>query len=434
MFIGIGPDLSGWGMPFHELDRSRVLELNFLLEHGDPISKSLIRGAVPSTVRTSSGTYFDRNGIMQKAAPNTPRFAHDPVSGTPLGYLHEITKKNECLQSEAFNNWTKADVTVSSNAVVAPDDTTTMDNILETATTAVHEVQSNIFAKAAAAEAWTASIFVKADLNRDFLLLIIDDGGDTDRTEVEFNITTGAISIAVADSGTFANGVASIQDIGGGIYRCRVSATTNADAAVRIRSRIRASSGSSTYLGDITKGMSKWGGQLEKGTWASSYIKTEASAISRATDISSILLSGTPNFLAPTGTIFLEFNAIEVPVVSASIIEIDDGTTNNSHEWRFRDTWSNSDYHVANGGVDVADTGSFVIPTGQIVKGAIAWEQDRFAFTINGATPKTDARNSGTPPTGMTKIDIAETCDMYIRYLAGWNVSKSDASLQVLTE
>ncbi len=36
-------------------------------------------------IRPSWGSYYDCNGIMRVAAPNVPRFDHDPVTLKPLG-------------------------------------------------------------------------------------------------------------------------------------------------------------------------------------------------------------------------------------------------------------------------------------------------------------------------------------------------------------
>ena len=44
--------------------------------------------------RSTTGTYFDANGVMQTAASNTPRFDHDPVTGVAKGLLVEEQRTN----------------------------------------------------------------------------------------------------------------------------------------------------------------------------------------------------------------------------------------------------------------------------------------------------------------------------------------------------
>lgn len=61
--------------------------------------------------RESSATYFDKNGIMQTAAPGMPRIDHDPVTKECRGYLIESASVNWIPYSENFNTWTGGYVT-----------------------------------------------------------------------------------------------------------------------------------------------------------------------------------------------------------------------------------------------------------------------------------------------------------------------------------
>ena len=49
--------------------------------------------------RSTTGTYFDANGVMQTAAINTPRFDHNPLTGEKLGLLIEEQRTNLVFRS-----------------------------------------------------------------------------------------------------------------------------------------------------------------------------------------------------------------------------------------------------------------------------------------------------------------------------------------------
>lgn len=414
-----------------------VLEYNFNGQGFTTLAQASTLGPVPAFARASDDTGFDENGVLQTRASNIPVFSHDPLTGISHGLQVPAPATNACLQSEDFDTtWTKVAVTVLTNTVVAPDGNTTMDNILETATTAIHEAQSNIHAKAASAQSWTATVFAKADLNRDFLYLIIDDGGDIDRTVVEFNISTGAISIAVVNTGTFANGVASIQDVGGGIYRCRVSATTNADAVVRMRSRIRASSGISNYLGDVTKGMSFWGAQLELGAFPTPYIKTTTAAAARAATLPTIALAGVPGF-ADEGMILIDYNFPILTGLSSMLMQIDDGTGDNRiYIEKLADETIRATIR-ASASTSAQFTSTETFSAGIGGKVALTWKNNNANISFKG---ELGTRDTGvTIPTGLTTMRIGNNHagllqpDGNATRLAYWNRHQPDSELQART-
>lgn len=53
--------------------------------------------------RTSSGSYFDSNGVIQIATTNTPRFDHHPVTKESLGLLIEEQRTNLLLNSATLS-------------------------------------------------------------------------------------------------------------------------------------------------------------------------------------------------------------------------------------------------------------------------------------------------------------------------------------------
>jgi len=161
---------------------------------------------------------------------------------------------NLILASEQFDtsNWTKTDVTITANAVVAPNGTTTADALLETATTATHRTSQ--FVSAISGATYRIGLFVKP-LGRNWSVLQISTGA-TDAYAF-FNITTGV----VGTTGTGAINPTISRDATTGW--CYISLSVVATAtSVQYVVEPRVTDGGTTYLGDITKGIYLWGAHL----------------------------------------------------------------------------------------------------------------------------------------------------------------------------
>jgi hypothetical protein len=164
--------------------------------------------------------------------------------------------------------------------------------LLELTATDLHEVTSNSYTKAALDERWTLSTYVRGGLGRDFAVLLMSDSGNNDRVEAEFNVTTGVISITALIGGDYTVPVSGIIDEGDGLYRIWVTATTHsADTVIRGRLRIRASTGSSSYAGDVTKGLSFGSINLHRGSELLDYTATTTAAVAATLEFVPVGLS-----------------------------------------------------------------------------------------------------------------------------------------------
>lgn len=192
--------------------------------------------------RTSAATYVGSNGLV----------AVTPASRNLLTYTQE------------FDNaaWTKNGTTITANAAVAPDGTSTADKLVETATTGVHNAGRTITTTAVP---YTWSCYIKA-AERTFALLYHTQTN----ASVSIDLTTGATGTA---SGTVAPTSSSVTSVGNGWYR--VAMTVTATAASNFFGVYTATSlsGSASYTGDDTSGFYIWGAQLEAASSASTYTR-----------------------------------------------------------------------------------------------------------------------------------------------------------------
>ena len=384
---------------------------------GDPSLGIYVWGA--QLEAASAATTYTRNngGVFP------PRFDYDPVTLAPKGLLIEEQRTNLFTYSEQFDNaaWTKSNATITANATTSPDGTVDADALIETTATGTH-VTYQVFTFVAAT-AYTYSVYVKANgrTKFDFASLSGFSPG------ASFDLT------AVTATPLGATSAATITAVGNGWYRCTAT-RTSAGGSDQAQIRLVDAAGASTYTGDGTSGIYLWGAQLEAGAFATSYIPTVASQVTRTADQCSIVA---PNF-APW------YNQSEGSfVVSTSPIAVDNdisfsvsnsGGYNNSI---YLPADSGSQFVVVNGGSVQAniDAGTFTANTTNRV--AAAYKAADFAASVNGGAVVTTA--SGTIPTvdraviGGLEANTANRFNGHIRSVRYFPVRLSNAQLQALT-
>jgi len=123
------------------------------------------------------------------------------------------------------------------------------------------------------------SVFAKAD-ERDWIII----NASSSYAKVWFNVSTGEI-------GNILNGTAKIEKVGD-FYKCSVTGKflTGGNFTMYIQNSI--ADGIETYDGVVGSGAIFYGVQLEKLPFASSYIPTEASEVTRSGDFCEVDYSG----------------------------------------------------------------------------------------------------------------------------------------------
>jgi len=364
--------------------------------------------------RASSGTYWDASGVLQTATTDEPRFDHNPVTGESLGLLVEGAATNLLTYSEEFDNanWTKTDITVTADVFVAPDGTTTADKIIPDATTTFHRVLQT--PDLVNGSVYTYSCyFHAAEFDYGYLYVYSADEGRI------FNLadgTLGSVIISSPDAST-------ISDAGNGWYKCSITVTVGAGASGAWVGATNSAS-SANILGDGVSGIYIWGAQLETGSRASSYIKTEASTVTRAADSAS--MTGT-NFSswynAAEGTFVLDAVGYES---GQSIVAAQNAAFTNYIELAWRTSGLTLPLaYIADGGVNQALLSGLSAGSN---KTALAYRNNDFALSANGGAPTTDSL--GTVPSVDRLVFYANST---IKRLAYYPRRLPDAQLQAIT-
>jgi hypothetical protein len=281
--------------------------------------------------RASSGTFVGSNGVLQTAANDVPRFDHNPATGESLGLLVEEARTNEVRSSSMTGGATGTPGTyptgLSTNAIAAgltlqiaalgtneglpyvdirvsgtSSDSSGFSINLQPATDAV----------AASGQTWTGSCYCS-----------LVAGSYSNTTAPRLRILERTLAGVYLAEGSGAIIIAT----GTSLLQARATVTRTLTNALTTRAQLGFVIGIASGVAvDFTLRFAA--PQLELGAFASSYIPTTGTAVTRAADVASITGANFSSWYNQTeGTVFA---AYDQPAVGCSIAVIDDGTTNNS--------------------------------------------------------------------------------------------------------
>ena len=167
-------------------------------------------------------------------------------------------------------------------------------------------------------------------------------------------------------------------------------------------------------------------------SFASSYIKTEASQVTRAADSASMTGANFSSwFRADEGTLFAD----AYMVTAATVLGVSDGTTVNRIQVGMG-TSTNQFLYIANNSTQALFTGPFSV-LNSFNKLAFAYKTDSFAGTVNAGTPGVDT--SGSVTGNLNRLQIgsrtgtAEFVNAPIKRIAYYPIRCTNAQLQGLT-
>jgi len=342
-----------------------------------------------------------------QAAPTStayygPRFDYNPVTLAANGLLIEEQRTNLITYSDDFSNaaWGKfSGFSVASNTTVAPDGTTTADTVTFTSSSSNTRMNTP---SVTAGVTYVFSIWAQSLTGSTGLSIDIGDGTGVNVT-VPATLTRISVPIVAGSAGAF------IDIVGNG------AAT-----------------------------MVWWGAQLEAGSFATSYIPTVASQVTRAADNASMLGDNFATWYNQTqGTFYTNGDRIYGGNAYAALavarntatgindrIDIALGTGPGGGAGIYRMT-------VVAGGVVQADLGDLsAFSANTPYKGAIAYAANDFASSVQGGTVNTDA--SGSVPSGVNSMDIGNRSSSFqlnghIRSISYYPTRLPNATLQSIT-
>lgn len=181
---------------------------------------------------------------------------------------------NSLRWSNTFSNglWARTGLnSVADNAQLGPDGSTTMDALIESATTGLHAVYQSV-AKGAAAETWTGSCTFKLAF-RQFAFIELSDGA-TNLRYVIVDLISGTV-VNSGGSGNFTLIATSIEAQPNSCYRAHITVTTGSQSVIGMRVGGTPSSSVYTYAGVASQvGTYTYGAQLRRAAAPGPYRET----------------------------------------------------------------------------------------------------------------------------------------------------------------
>jgi hypothetical protein len=338
----------------------------------------------------NTATVVNSNGYVAPINADLPRFDYDPITLVCKGLLIEESRSNSALQSQSFTTspWVSniAGYIVTDNVETSPANDTTAASVV--VTSGVDAFNTNTLVQTTpslAAGTYTYSVFVK-DKSAGGIRLQPWTVSTANTASASFNLADGTI-IAASSTGTVTNVSATILNYQNGWYRISVTFTTASNAVLNLRQFARTSTGA-TFIGDGDKGYYIWGAQIEAGAFATSYIPTQASQVTRTADI-----------VTMTGANFSDWYSAGAGGVVARVLpstvsgtrpalQFDDATANEVITLRGNTT--NPELVVVDGGAPQAQIDAGTIAANTAYNLGAAWDTDNCAAAVNGGVAVTD--------------------------------------------
>jgi hypothetical protein len=370
--------------------------------------------------RASIGTYFDGQYI-RTAGPDEPRIEYDS-DGTVKGLLIEEQRENLIQHSEDFSQsyWLKQASGTGSTPVVAassltdPAGGTGAYEVAFDAGAGTSGGDTSMFSSTSIASTsgvdYTHSIWVRGDVGGE---QIVVRGVGNSAFDL-FTLTTDWTRISATETATPAAGYLNFG------IRQAVQGTINSTATVHI-----------------------YGAQLEEGSFATSYIPTNGTEVTREPDIAYMPVSEF-NYNQSAGTVMVDFATLATF-----------GSRTNDGVFSLRDNSTDKDdvvrlYLVAsdNLSVQVLSNNSSVfavsalndLPEQSQTKVAIGFTSGSYAAAVDGGTATELSTDTAFPVAGeITELAIGEIngsdfLNGHIKSLKYWPQRLSDATLQAVTQ
>jgi hypothetical protein len=243
------------------------------------------------TVTNGVATGFDAIGVLRNSVANNIRLVFDPKTGVSQGALVEPAATNLLLRSNDFTTspWTSGGTQTITQDALSPDNTVNAWTFEDTDVT----LQSNrrqVVTIANDTTTYCASVFCKEGSTGNLYFRQALTGGTAVSKVNIFDFATKTWNLS---GGGY-------EELPNGWLRVWQTITNNASGNTSYDFRIGATNNTASSIGTVIF----YGAQLETGSVPTSYIKTEASTVTRVADQFARTLSN--EFNPFEGTLFAE--------------------------------------------------------------------------------------------------------------------------------
>ena len=343
-------------------------------------------------------------------------------------WLWEPQSTNLITQSELFSDasWTKSYVTIIDNNSTSPDGNNNSSLMYPISSGDTRYINTSLTNGSAF---HTISFFVKAS-GKNVVWLYINSSSANgiiyyDLSDKTMQVVSGSVGTPTGTIKSYTNdwykitytlGTASVLNSGSGIGVC----DAKGDWAVTANG---------------TDGIEIWGAMMEAQSYATSYIPTSGSTVTRNQDLCNNGGSlATIN--STSGTLYFE-GSVLANTTSFRIISLSDATNSNAVAFVYRNTPNDFTAVVKSGGATSLSKTTILADVTDTIKAAISYKLNDFKFYVNGVLILADT--SGNTPIGLNNLQFTDTNGTSnpffgkTKALAVWKEALSDSELQSLT-
>lgn len=347
----------------------------------------------------NTATVTNSSGYVTTINADLPRFDYNPITLVCKGLLIEEARTNLLTYSEDFTSgWTAIEQTITTDNTISPDGTQNADKIAYTAVSSSHVLFKD--ATLVSGTTYTQSIYVKA--NGQNFFQIYSSTGFAANQIVTFNLSTGLVQSSSSFTGT-------ITSVGNGWYRVTATGVANASGAGRmvLRGTPSALGVGVAYTGNGTDGVFLWGAQLEAGAFATSYIPTTTTALTRNADVASMTGTNFSDWYNQTQGSMIVQASTNAAVPAAKypfLLTLGTGSTNDRHQVLYDGDTQLVAYQERASGTQYVSITQGAITAGVQFKAGINYKTDNFNLSFNAGSPAND--NAGVVPTNLNRFQI----------------------------
>jgi len=379
--------------------------------------------------RSGSATRIAKNGLITTVDSNVPRLEYPLIDGVVNGcpsLLLEPERTNLIAYSEDFNQWAQTRSSVSTNNLISPDGTLSADKISETSDSGLHAISQNL--TVASGVSHTVSVFIKKGTN-EFVQILFGTNNVIGNPYVNFDVNQGVFE----NNGTTS---ADIEYFGNEWYRCSTTVTTASTTFTYFISSIKSISDSraSSFTGNVNNNIYIFGAQVEEGSYATSYIPTNGSSVTRSAETA----TGAGNadtFNDSEGVLMAEISAL-ADDGTYRLFGLSDGSTSDRIIFYYNPNSNNIELFISSGGYPQSSLNITLNDVKVFQKIAVKYKLNDIGLFVNGFELKTDLLAS--MPIGLNELSFdngvgVEPFYGNVKQIQYYNSVLTDSEIEQLT-
>jgi len=363
--------------------------------------------------RGSSATVVNKDGLIETVGSDMPRIDYKDDSKGAL--LLEPQRTNLIEYSEDASQWLNVNEIITKDEIISPDGTLSADKFEFTGNGSIRPNTSQL----TFIDNYVFSVFIKKGNSRYVTL------------QARFFTTSSTIGFDLDNATAESGGV--IENYGNDWFRLSLTNNVTGDADrtgvfyVYLPNELGSMtsvSGNYAYV---------WGAQVEEGSYLTSYIPTQGSAVTRLADVCNN--GGNEQvFNDSEGVLIAEISALDSNVGTERYVYIGDGTNTNRLVIRYSPTENDIRMLVSSGGSTQVSLGTTNYNVEESHKIALKYKVNDFALWIDGVEVLTDT--SGSTPIGLSELTFSITGAEfygYMKQLQYFDKALTDIELKALT-